>query len=156
MLFRSYIFDVATETREELEIRIAELRDSDIRYMLVANKADEGTVSAELKGLSDTIHYISAKNNTGVDALKESLYSVFVSGDISTESTIITSAVHFDALQKILQSLAIVKRGLADRIPGDLLAADIRQCLFHIGNLTGEVSNDDRLDYIFSKFCIGK
>jgi tRNA modification GTPase len=151
-----YIFDVNTETKEELEIRMAEFRDSHIRYMLVANKSDDAVARVEMAGLSDTVHYISAKNNTGVDALKESLFHVFVSGDIPTDSTIVTSAVHFDALQKILQSLADVKRGLADRIPGDLLAADIRQCLFHIGNLTGEVSNEDRLDYIFSKFCIGK
>lgn len=48
------------------------------------------------------------------------------------------------------------KKGLDENIHGDLLALDIRQCLYYLGSITGEVSNEDQLDYIFSKFCIGK
>lgn len=150
-----YLFDVHTETREQLEIRIQEFKEGDIRFMPVGNKADDSPDTAGFSGIPG-IQFISAKNNLGIDGLKKSLYDTFISGEIPSDSTIITNAAHFDALQKILKSLADVKRGIADRIPGDLLAADIRQCLFHIGTLTGEVSNEDRLDYIFSKFCIGK
>lgn len=150
-----YLFDMNTETREELEIRMAEFGDNNMRFIPVGNKADEGADVSRFAGIAD-VHFISARNGIGIEDLKNNLYRVFVSGDILTDGTIITSAVHFDALKKILESLHDVRRGLADRIPGDLLAADIRQCLFHIGTLTGEISNEDRLDYIFSKFCIGK
>jgi tRNA modification GTPase len=49
-----------------------------------------------------------------------------------------------------------IKQGLLQHIPGDLLSIEIRSCLFHLGEITGEVTSEDKLDYIFSKFCIGK
>jgi len=49
-----------------------------------------------------------------------------------------------------------IQEGMSNRVPGDLLSVDIRQCLYHLGEITGTISNEDQLDYIFSKFCIGK
>jgi tRNA modification GTPase len=49
-----------------------------------------------------------------------------------------------------------VLEGLANGLPGDLLALDIRRCLHYLGGITGAITNEDQLDYIFSKFCIGK
>ncbi len=49
-----------------------------------------------------------------------------------------------------------VRNGMNDQVPGDLLALDIRQCLHYLGLITGEITNEDQLDFIFSKFCIGK
>jgi tRNA modification GTPase len=57
---------------------------------------------------------------------------------------------------EIAKSLKEIKRGLENNISGDLLAPDIRRALHYLGEITGEVTNEDRLDYIFSKFCIGK
>jgi tRNA modification GTPase len=59
-------------------------------------------------------------------------------------------------LQQVQQSLQDIEAGLDNNIPGDLLALDIRHCLHYLGEITGEVTNEDKLDYIFSKFCIGK
>jgi tRNA modification GTPase len=53
-------------------------------------------------------------------------------------------------------SLNLIKEGLDNNIPGDLLSIEIRSCLFYLGDITGEVTSEDKLDYIFSKFCIGK
>jgi tRNA modification GTPase len=69
---------------------------------------------------------------------------------------IVTNARHYHALQQVHQSLKDVAEGMENRLPGDLLALDIRRCLQYLGEITGEVTNDDQLDYIFSKFCIGK
>ena len=74
----------------------------------------------------------------------------------SGEGTIVTNARHFHALQQVAVALETIKRGLDELLPGDLLALDIRVCLHWLGEITGEVTSEERLDYIFSKFCIGK
>ena len=78
------------------------------------------------------------------------------SGNIETENVIITNARHYEALQKVNDALIDIRKGLDDKIPGDLIALDIRRCLYYLGEITGQITNEDQLDYIFSKFCIGK
>ncbi|MGZ5220644.1 MAG: tRNA uridine-5-carboxymethylaminomethyl(34) synthesis GTPase MnmE, partial [Chitinophagaceae bacterium] len=63
---------------------------------------------------------------------------------------------HYHALKEAAKSLTDIQAGLDSKLPGDLLALDIRRCLHYLGEITGQVSNEDMLDYIFSKFCIGK
>jgi len=65
-------------------------------------------------------------------------------------------AVDNHALKEVARSLKDIKEGLDKKIPGDLLALDIRRSLHYLGEITGEITNEDQLDYIFSKFCIGK
>ena len=77
-------------------------------------------------------------------------------GSIQTEDTIITNVRHFHALQQVHTSLQDIITGLSNKIPSDLVALDIRRCLQYIGEITGEITSEDQLDYIFSKFCIGK
>lgn len=88
--------------------------------------------------------------------LKNTLVKKSVSGSIKTESTIVTNARHFEALQKLSIALQDIELGLENNVPGDLLALDIRQALHYLGSITGQITNEDQLDYIFSKFCIGK
>ena len=102
------------------------------------------------------IVFISAKENTNIDQLKNELVAKAIHGDINSESTIVTNARHFEALQKLSFALADVQSGLDEKVPGDLLALDIRQCLHYLGTITGQITNEDQLDFIFSKFCIGK
>ena len=100
--------------------------------------------------------YISAKDGTGIAELKSALYNKMIDEPINTDNTIVTNARHFEALQQIQQCLLEIKTGLDNKLSGDLLAPDIRKCLYYLGEITGEVTNEDKLDYIFSKFCIGK
>ena len=100
--------------------------------------------------------FISAKEHTHVNLLKKQLVDKVVSGKIETENIIITNARHYEALQKINEALNDIKKGLDEKIPGDLIALDIRHCLHYLGEITGQITNEDQLDYIFSKFCIGK
>ena len=153
-----YIFDVNTITDNELQTVVDSFEEQRIKYLLAGNKTDE-TIELTVKekfnpGLN--IHFISAKNNTGVDTLKTALFNTTVNSQPQTESTIVTNARHFAALQQVQRSLRSIQYGLDKKIPGDLLALDIRHCLHYISEITGDISNEDVLDYIFSKFCIGK
>ena len=99
---------------------------------------------------------ISAKEKINIEALKEIL-SFYAKELTTTESaTIITNIRHLEALQQTLIALDRVEEGLATQLSGDLLAIDIREMLYHLGSITGAVSNDEVLGNIFSRFCIGK
>ena len=79
-----------------------------------------------------------------------------LSGQVNAEATLVTNARHYAALQQLDAALSEVHRGLLNRLSGDLLALDIRNCLHWLGEITGEITNEEQLDWIFSKFCIGK
>lgn len=143
-----YLFDAT----EDDDIAEAEqwLQSFNKPYILVANKTDIKPVAAT------NIIAIAAKDNNNIDAVKKALVEKSIKGNINTEDTVITNARHFDALQKLHNSVSDVAFGLENNIPGDLLALDIRQSLHYLGTITGQVTNEEQLDYIFSKFCIGK
>ncbi|MBL0882937.1 MAG: tRNA uridine-5-carboxymethylaminomethyl(34) synthesis GTPase MnmE [Chitinophagaceae bacterium] len=152
-----YLFDINNTAVEELQVFEQSLKDKHIQYLLVANKIDTAAVSKvnAITHLPSAI-FISAKSMTGIDILKQALTQKAISGDVNAEATIVTNARHHDALLKLSQSLEEVQSGIDNQIPGDLLALDIRQCLHYLGLITGEITNEDQLDFIFSKFCIGK
>lgn len=129
------------------------------KYLLVGNKVDAvGMENAQaiLKDVSAPVIFISAKNKENIHELKEALYQLVAGGQVNPEDTIITNARHYGALQEVLRSLHDIKNGLDTSLPGDLIALDIRRCLHYLGEITGAVTTEDKLDYIFSKFCIGK
>jgi tRNA modification GTPase len=152
-----YLFDVNEIDAATLQTVVDNFKKENIPYILIGNKAEGNETGASQKFASFTgIIFISAKEHTNIEQLKNALVAKAISGDINTEATIVTNARHYDALQKLSESLADVQRGLTDKIPGDLLALDIRQCLHYLGTITGQITNEDQLDFIFSKFCIGK
>ena len=152
-----YIFDVNTETLGEVEAAVALLREANPNYLLVGNKTDTiGQEKAAQKFSGEDIVFISAKDELNINLLKERLVDKVIQGNINTENTIITNARHYAALKEVNTSLSDIKTGLDNNIPGDLLALDIRRCLQYISEITGDISNEDILDFIFSKFCIGK
>jgi len=152
-----YIFDVNTQTHGEVEAAVALLREANPNYLLVGNKTDTiGQEKAAQKFSGEDIVFISAKDELNINLLKERLVDKVIQGNINTENTIITNARHYAALKEVNTSLSDIKTGLDNNIPGDLLALDIRRCLQYISEITGDISNEDILDFIFSKFCIGK
>ncbi|HNU13067.1 MAG TPA: tRNA uridine-5-carboxymethylaminomethyl(34) synthesis GTPase MnmE [Chitinophagaceae bacterium] len=153
-----YLFDVRNDKLEEVQEWCMEAKKLDIKYLLVANKADEleeAKARQELSALEHVI-FISAKQNLHIEVLREKMVDTVIQGQVQPESTIITNARHYHALKEVSRSLSEIKRGLDDMLPGDLLALDIRRCLHYLGEITGEITTEDQLDYIFSKFCIGK
>jgi len=152
-----YLFDAFSETAGELEAAIHRLQEINPSYMLVGTKSDlsDQTDLAEKFSGIDAL-YLSAKTHHHIDILKERLVDKVLQGKVNTESVIVTNARHYASLQQVASSLQDIQTGMDNRIPGDLLALDIRRCLHYLGEITGEVTNEDQLDYIFSKFCIGK
>ena len=126
----------------------------DKKIVIVANKQDISSNSIEF---SDTnMISISAKEGIGIVALKERLVEIVI-GDFSlSDETIVSNVRHFDALQKTAVSLEKAKYNLANGITADFVAMDIRQAMYDLGTITGDISTDDLLGNIFSKFCIGK
>ncbi|MFT5822113.1 MAG: tRNA modification GTPase [Crocinitomix sp.] len=120
----------------------------------IFNKMDEVDL-ANFKGLEGKGIFISARNKVNIDVLVDKLSATI--GDYGTEDqTIVTNARHYDILKKCELSLVKVEEGLELRIPGDLLAMDIRETLYHLGEITGQITTDDLLGNIFANFCIGK
>ena len=72
------------------------------------------------------------------------------------EDVVISNSRHYEALVKALREVEKVKEGLSENIASDLLSIDVKQALFHLGEITGSVTTDDLLGNIFSNFCIGK
>ena len=99
---------------------------------------------------------ISAKENINIDELKKILSLYVKNLSPSAGNTIITNIRHYEALNNALQALEKIEEGMQIRLSGDLLAIDIRETLYHLGSITGAVSNDELLGNIFSRFCIGK
>jgi tRNA modification GTPase len=148
-----YLYDVNELNEEELSKVVEEIKEQNSNVISVANKAD---VFKRESSFAKNEIIISAKENIGIDQLKEALFMMAAGSGLNTENVIITNARHYAALTEVAKSLQEIKIGLENRISGDLLAPDIRRCLYYLGEITGEVTNEDRLDYIFSKFCIGK
>ena len=103
-----------------------------------------------------TTIYISAKENIGVDELKNQLLSFVNTGALRNNETIVTNTRHYDSLLKALDEIQKVKYGLETNLSSDLMAIDIKEALYHFGLITGQVTNDELLGNIFSNFCIGK
>lgn len=152
-----FLFD-ASDTRSAIETLKTEIEKQQLNYLLVANKIDiAGEKEAKEKFTDlDKVVFIAAKQHLHTEVLKQKMVDAVLQGRLNTESTIVTNARHYHALREVEKSLADIRAGLDHKLPGDLLSLDIRRCLHYLGEITGEVTNDDMLDYIFSKFCIGK
>jgi len=114
------------------------------------------TIRKELETLNIKLIFISAKENIGVEDLKNQLLSLVNTGALRNNETIVTNTRHYDSLLKALEEIQKVNFGLQSNISSDLMAIDIREALYHFGMITGEVTNDELLGNIFANFCIGK
>ncbi len=154
-----YLFDLTENSKFQIHPELVEGPNSkgDSKHLLVGNKADVAGADAiaAWKEKNNTL-LISAKNKENIHQLKEALYNLVAEGQVRQEGTIITNARHYGALQEVLKSLHDIKKGMDNNLPGDLISLDVRTCLYYLGEITGAITTEDKLDYIFSKFCIGK
>lgn len=126
--------------------------------VIIGNKADKLSESqlATIKSEIPEILMIAAKQNLGVEDLKNQLISFVDTGALRNNETIVTNTRHYDSLLKALEEIQKVQFGLKTNLSSDLMAIDIREALYHFGSITGEVTNDELLGNIFANFCIGK
>ncbi|MGB3107206.1 tRNA uridine-5-carboxymethylaminomethyl(34) synthesis GTPase MnmE [Sphingobacterium siyangense] len=151
-----YLFDPTKDKVEEVQAQIPEIERLQIPFVTIINKSD--LLSESQKEVYNVLNplYISAKEQIGVEELKDELINRVHLGNLNTDDVMVTNIRHVEALQKTADSLERVIYGIDNPVTSDFLAMDIRQALYHLGEITGSVSTDDLLDNIFSKFCIGK
>ncbi len=163
-----YLFDVTESTPEDLWqdvdrfLQGSKVLTSGSKQIFVANKMDLNPYVKSVDYYKDdlitkeNLITASAKNKMNMEAIKDLLYHAVIDNPQLMDQTIVSNSRHYDALNKSYASLEAVLRGLTTGITGDFIAMDIRQSLHHLGEITGEISSDDLLDSIFSRFCIGK
>ncbi|MEI6488472.1 MAG: tRNA uridine-5-carboxymethylaminomethyl(34) synthesis GTPase MnmE [Bacteroidota bacterium] len=155
-----YLFDAHEMTASELQTIVAELQQNlnQSQLLLVANKIDKEDTQAIEREFSQFTNLvcISAKEKTNIDGLKRKLLAYFENQTVNLTETIVTNARHVEALTNTNQALIRILEGLNNQVSGDFLAMDIRQALHYLGTITGEISTDDILTSIFTRFCIGK
>lgn len=100
--------------------------------------------------------FISAKYDEGITDLQNKLIEAANIPQISEQDIIVTNMRHYEALSKALEAIKRVIDGLDLQISGDFISQDIRECMYYLGEITGQISTDEILGNIFSKFCIGK
>lgn len=158
-----YLFDSSSVTSSGIEKLIVEIEKIKNRFplkplVIIANKTDilnQAEVS-NLKSQISNLLPISAKTGEGVEQLQTTLLDFVNTGALKNNDTIITNSRHYDALLKALEEINKVQDGIDAGLSSDLMAIDIRQALYHFGEITGQVTNDELLGNIFANFCIGK
>ena len=157
-----YVFDAAAieavALRKDLDILQTQEGSN---LVVLANKADllpENRLSPAIEMALSGVDCIpiSAHQSKDIDTLKEHVYQLVVGDKVLKDATMVTNARHYESLLRTETALEAVAIGLEQGISGELLALDIRQALFFLGEISGEISSDDLLANIFSKFCIGK
>lgn len=156
-----YVFDATIDSFTDVMAAVSEFREisenKSKRLILVGNKTD---LLEELPhGFRDFVEletiFVSAKRRENIHLLAASLVRSVQATGIS-DQTIISNARHLEALQNALSAVESVHQGLLTGIYSDLLTTDIHKALHHLGEITGEITTDEILGNIFSKFCIGK
>ena len=160
-----YIFDVSRTTSEHLHEELdAILKDqnNDTKLLCIANKMDlnpnlniETYIDGEVV-TKENIIPVSARNNMNIGYLQEKLLAMATDGQELGDHAIVSSLRHYEALKKCEENLVAVIDGLMGGVSGDFIAMDIRQALHYLGEITGQISSEDLLESIFTRFCIGK
>lgn len=155
-----YLFDTheisCGDLKQEIELLKEHIGNSQL--VLVANKIDTENLSDLKSEFADfeNMIYISAKEQKNIQELKQRLVTIFDTRALDASDTIVTNARHVSALKNAETALLNVSKGLNTNIASDLLALDIRYALEELGTITGQVTNDNLLETIFTRFCIGK
>lgn len=160
-----YLADAATEDfSEDIDMIRSLLRD-DLKLIICATKIDEvlptkyETVQNVFRNaITHEFDFItiSAVENQNIQDLKNELSSYVEQLKFQENNVVITNQRHFESLRKSLEAVHQVKEAITFQISTELLAYELRNALEHLGEISGEVTNDEILGNIFSKFCIGK
>ena len=153
-----YVVDGSREL-DENDAQIMELI-RDRKAVVLLNKTDlETVISEELlqEKTGKTVISISAKEETGIDKLEKTIQNLFYEGSIDfNDEILITNVRHKTALQNALNSLYMVKQSIENQMPEDFLTIDLMDAYEQLGTIIGEAVEDDLVNEIFGKFCMGK
>tara|TARA_B100001287_G_scaffold275947_1_gene285129 strand:- start:421 stop:1782 length:1362 start_codon:yes stop_codon:yes gene_type:complete len=148
-----YLYDVSKTSKDEVVTDLEKFKDLDILTIVIANKID---LIKNVANIPKSHVKLSALKKEESEIIKDKIYQLFIQQESNSEGVVISNLRHYEALKNANYELQKVKTGLINNLSGDLLAMDIRQVLFHIGSITGDISSDELLGNIFANFCIGK
>jgi len=153
-----YLVDLVEENSEDIKVEKEKLKALGIPFLFVGNKTDKINDQNinQLKEIFPEMIFISASGDINIDKVREALIHLVNLDKFKTGDTIVTNMRHFESLTNTQAALDDVMKGIDNHVTGDFLAMDIRQSLHYLGEITGEITTDDLLGNIFSKFCIGK
>jgi tRNA modification GTPase len=151
-----YMIDLANANLEGIESEEQHLVQLGIPFIKVGNKIDKANPQLVSLLKDKGFVFISAAAKTNIQELKDKILSHFHIRTVKTGDVLVTNLRHYQNLQQTYDALSRVLDGMEQGITGDFLAMDIRQSLHYLGEITGQITTDDLLDNIFSKFCIGK
>jgi tRNA modification GTPase len=138
------------------ELRAFKRQYPNKKLLVVFNKKDQNHTFKIPEQIQDYQSVsISAKMNSNIDVLIE-LLTVHFKLNPTQDQSIVTNSRHYGSLYAAQKEVTAIQNGLSNGLSGDLLSIDLRQALFHLGEITGEVTNDELLGNIFKNFCIGK
>jgi tRNA modification GTPase len=152
-----YLFDASSTSPEQLEEELAQIPEGNRVIIPIRNKIDlvqNGASGGGIWNRPEVVN-ISSLNKQGMDNLMDHLRS-FIQTNKSGNDIVVSNLRHYEALQQASAALEQVLQAIELQMSGELLAMDIRKAIFHLGEITGEITTDDLLGNIFSKFCIGK
>lgn len=162
-----YVFDVTKTSCKEVRHTLKEFKQhirklpngtsKNKKFILVANKIDQLIESPD--GFRRMVEmeclFVSAKRKENINLIHEHL-SEYVESENISDTTIVSNVRHFEALSKAREAIVNIEKAFKEGVPSDLVSIDIKQALYHLGEITGEITTDEILGNIFSKFCIGK
>ena len=159
--FIIYVVDTSTALDENDEKIIDAIREK--KAIILLNKSDltqvtgEDEIKEKLSGADHKMIAISAKENLGIDVLEENITEMFFHGTISfNDEVYITNIRHKNALIQAVESLKLVKQSVENGMPEDFYSIDLMNAYEELGTIIGEAVEDDLVNEIFSKFCMGK
>ena len=151
-----YLFDLGNETETDLDYELEKLKKQSIPFIPIGNKVDLAQPDLLKKVKKQNLVLISAKETEHINQLKDVILKKVNIDTFHTESPVVTNVRHHQSLAETQQDLNNVLKGIDSNLSNDLLAEDLKMALYHLGEITGEITTEDLLENIFSKFCIGK
>lgn len=152
-----YMADASVETPSSIQLILTEYHDLEVPLILIINKMDlANDAEKQWQGIHENQVVISAKEKINLPALEQILLDAVGIHNLNHQGTLVTNIRHYQKLLETKDTLEQVLNALQSGLTGDLVAQDLRHALYHLGEITGQISNDDLLKNIFGKFCIGK
>jgi tRNA modification GTPase len=156
-----YVVDISSTTIDEIKDSLNDFNEHIVnngkKFIIIANKTDLMVESPhKLKDLMEMdVVFISAKRKENINLISEIL-TKSVNVEKISDNTLVSNIRHKEALEKVMEQIISIENGIINNISTDLLASELRVALYHLGEITGEITNDEILGNIFGKFCIGK
>ena len=151
-----YLFDLANESLASIHQATKQLQDLGVPFIKVGNKLDAAQPALLQALQQEDFVLISAVQKQNLDHLQARIMALMQLDQLEPTDTIVVNARHYESLTKSQAALIDVLKGIEQNLSNELLVLDIRKALHHLGEITGEITTEDLLDDLFSKFCLGK